>query len=621
MKKQMIFGLGIILTSLQAVAQQTTLDSVIIRENRIQTTLAKNNRNIQVLDKKQIAALPVKSVNELLSYVSGADLRQRGPNGTQSDISIDGSTFDQVLVLVNGVKMSDPQTGHHLMNLSIPLSSIEQVEILRGPASMKYGVNALAGAINIVTRIPNQNEVSAQAYTGSNFTTDTATGNTYYGWGAQASASLAGKKQAHIFSIAHDEGNGYRYNTGYNAYRLFYQNNIKLNDKNSIDAMGGYISNDFGANGYYAAPADANSTEKVQTALGSIGYTFTPNAKLSVRPRVSYRYNNDDYIFVKQNPSLYHNIHETNVVTGEVQGTYKLSKGIIGAGVEYRNEDINSTNLGKWNRNNTGAYAEYKHNFSDKLNAGLGVYANYNSDYGWQAFPGIDAGYRFLPKWKVYANAGTGQRLPTYTDLYYKGPLNIGNATLKPEQAAYAEGGVQYNSNLLFAQANYFYRKTTDFIDWVRVLGTDPWQPQNYQSVNVQGITAQAKYNLGRHLSLNDKYQVNINASYTYLNPEIVLPSTSLSKYAIEALRHQAIASVQSVLFGKLQVNVNARYQYRINANDYTVLDTRIGYTFNKHWMAYADVNNILDTQYKEIGTVQLPGRWYTLGLRVNFKY
>lgn len=617
MKKQLISGLGIILTSFHSLAQQTTLDSIIIRENRIHSTLATNNNRIQVLDRKQIASLPMKSVNELLAYTAGADLRQRGPNGTQSDISIDGSTFDQVLVLVNGVKMSDPQTGHHIMNLPIPLSSIEQIEILHGPAAMKYGVNALSGAINIVTRVPQQSEVSAQVYTGSNMKTDTTTGNTYYGWGAQATASFAGKKHGHTYSIAHDEGNGYRHNTGFNAYRMFYQGKFQLDKKNTVEAIGGYIYNDFGANGFYSAPKDADSKETVQTLLGNITYTFTPNDKLIFRPRASYRYNNDDYIFISQNPSYYHNIHETNVLTGEIQGSYKLNKGTIGLGVEYRNEGINSTNLGKWKRDNTGAYVEYKHRFSDKLNAGAGLYTNYNSDYGWQVFPGVDAGYRFLPKWKLYINASTGQRLPTYTDLYYKGPLNIGNSNLKPEQAAYAEGGVQYYSTLLYARASYFYRRTTDFIDWVRVLNTDPWQPQNYQSINTRGITAQVKYDISNHFLQRVINKLNIQAAYTYLNPEIELPTTATSKYTIEALRHQLITGMYCTLARNWQINLNGRYLYRISANEYTLLDAKIGYT-TKEWFIYVDVNNILDTQYKETASVQLPGRWYTLGVLFN---
>lgn len=619
MQKNLIIGLGLVGSSLSSFAQQA-LDTVIIHENRIQASFGKQNRNMQVLDRKQIATLPVKSTAELLAYVAGADFRQRGPNGTQADISIDGSTFDQVLVLVNGVKMSDPQTGHHMMNLPIPISAIEQIEVLRGPAAMVYGVNALAGAINIVTRIPQQNEVSAQVYAGSNLQTDTTSGDTYYGWGAQASASFAGKQQSHILSVAHDEGNGYRYNTAYKATRLFYQNRIVLNSKNSIDAMGAYIHNDFGANGFYAAPVDANSTETVQTAIGSIAYTLKPNSKLMIRPRVSYRYNNDDYIFVRQNPSLYHNIHETNVVTGEVQSSYTMRKGTVGMGIEYRNEDINSTNLGKRNRNNTGIYAEYKHYFNDKLNAGLGVYANYNSDYGWQAFPGLDAGYRFLPKWKVFANASMGQRLPTYTDLYYKGPTNIGNASLQPEHAKYAEGGLQYNGGMLFARAVYFYKNNTDFIDWVRTNTLAPWQPQNFQSVNTNGISGQVTYQLSKHLALSDKYVINLQGNYTYLSPVIETPNNAISKYAVEALRHQAIASVRSMLWNKLQLNANVRYLYRINANDYTLVDARVAYRI-KQFNIYADVNNILDTKYREASVIQLPGRWYTVGVQFNTTY
>lgn len=595
----------------------STMDSIVIRENRIKEPYSKQNRNIQIIDSKQIKELPVKTMNELLSYVAGVDLRQRGPVSTQADISIDGSTFDQVLVLVNGVKMSDPQTGHHMLNLPIPISSIDHIEIVRGPAARTYGVNALAGAVNIITKVPVNNEVFAQAYSGSSFQQDTATGKTYIGWGVQASAGLAGKNQSHLLSVAHDEGNGYRYNTGYNAYRVFYQNQLRINDKNSIEAMGGYINNAFGANAYYAAPVDAESEETVQTGTGSIKYNYKPTDKITISPRVSYRYNKDDYIFVRQNPSLYHNIHETNVVTAEIQSSIRLKKGVLGAGVEYRMAHINSTNLGKRQRNNLGIFTEYKHYFSDKVNAGAGIYVNKNTDYDWEVFPGVDAGYRFLPDWKVFVNATMGQRLPTYTDLYYKGPTNIGNANLKPEYAKYAEGGLQYDNPVLFAQASYFYRQATDFIDWVRGVNTDPWQPQNFQRINTQGITLQAVYKLSNHIELPKGYNITLNANYTYLNPVVVIPAAGISKYAVEALKHQATVTLRSELFGHLQVNLAYRYLYRINANDYTVLDARLGYKI-KDFLVYADLNNLLDTQYKEISAVPMPGRWFTLGVRFN---
>lgn len=614
--KQSICGLAILLSATASAQTYNQLDSVVIKQNRFHSAVAKQNKNIQVITAKDIAALPVKSANELLAYAAGVDLRQRGPAGTQSDISIDGSTFDQVLVLVNGVKMSDPQTGHHLMNLPIPLSSIDHIEILRGPAAYVYGVNALAGAVNIVTRLPKADEVTARVYAGSSFKTDTATGDTYYGWGIQASAALARKNHSHNISVAHDEGNGYRYNTGFDAYRIFYQNNITLSRKSSIDAMGGFIHNNFGANGYYSAPKDANSVETVQTATGSVRLNYKASDKVTISPRISYRYNNDDYIFVRSNPALYHNIHETNVVTGEIQSVINTLKGNIGAGIEWRNEHINSTNLGKRDRSNMGLYAEYKHNFNQLLSAGAGLYLNYNTDYGWQLFPGVDAGYRISKNWKLFADATMGQRLPTYTDLYYKGPTNIGNDQLKPETAAFAQGGVKYNDRMVSAQASYFYRHTSNFIDWVRANATDPWQPRNFQDVNTKGITLNGTYTLGKKLNIS-WYQSTVMLNYTYLDASIVAPGSETSKYTIEALRHQGTATLSNTFLNKINLNITCRYLYRISANDYTLLDVRLGYQ-HKWWMLYTDLNNLMDTQYKEIGSVPMPGRWFTLGLVMN---
>lgn len=619
MKKNLLLTaiLSVSAFTINAQSFSSTLDSVVIKEDRIEETYGRHNRNIQIIDQHQIKNLPVKTVNDLLSYVAGVDLRQRGPVGTQADVSIDGSTFDQVLVMVNGVKMTDPQTGHHMMNLPITIGIIDHIEVVRGPAARSYGVNALAGVINIITKQPLNDEAFVQAYAGSSFMQDTATGDTYLGWGVQASASLSSQQQVHTIGASTDEGNGYRYNTAYKGRRFFYNGNIKLNSRNQIDLMGGYVNNSFGANGYYASPVDAESEETVQTGIGSIKYTFKPNSKLTISPRVSYRYNKDDYIFIRQKPSVYHNIHSTNVLTGELQASYNLYRGIIGAGVTYRDEAISSNNLGDRERTNLGIFAEYKHYFSSRINASIGAYANKNSDYDWEVFPGADIGILFAPNWKFFANATMGQRLPTYTDLYYSGPTNIGNPLLKPEYANYAEGGLKYDNGNLFAQAAYFYRNTTDFIDWVRAVDTLPWQPQNYQSVNVHGATLQTRYHVGHILNLTNGNDVSLIGSYTYLSPTVEVPGNNISKYTINALRHQAIAKVNTIWLGHIQANAAYRYLYRINGNDYTLLDARLGYALND-FLFYADVNNILDTRYREAGAVQLPGRWVSFGIRFN---
>jgi iron complex outermembrane receptor protein len=578
------------------------------------------NRDIRIIGKKEIAALPVRTVSDLLGYTAGIDLRRRGPVGTQADISIDGSNFDQVLVLVNGIKMSDPQTGHHMLNLPIPLSAIDHIEVLRGPAASIYGVNALAGAINIITKTPESNSVSVEMYAGSSFQSDSSNGDTYYNIGTQAAVSLVGKTNNQLITASHDRGNGTRYNTGFNTSRIYYKLQQTINTKNKLDIEGAYINNDFGGNGFYAAPYDVNSTERVQTAYGSIRQTYSPNEKLTIRPGIGVRYNADDYIFIKQDPDYYKNHHETNVITGEVQSTYKIKNGFLASGIEYRKEAIHSNNLGERNRDNTGFYAEYRQFIKQSFSTTIGIYGNYNSDFGWNLYPAINAGLIISDNWKIYANAGTGQRLPTFTDLYYDGPSNIGNAELKPENATFSEIGIRYKKNIISAHSALFYRSVNNMIDYVRSSNSAPWQPMNYQTVNTTGLTTDLLIDFNNALHWDEDHPFNLHVSYTYLDMSIKLPGTSLSKYAIDALRHQFIAGFTIPISKKIVLHANERYLYRINGNDYTLIDARLVYKRNQLSIT-ADISNILNTQYKEIGAIPMPGRWYSLGARYDIPW
>ena len=620
MKKYLLIFCYCLATQLVSAQTNTEdLEAVIVTGQRIKESYERQNRSIEIISKEEIRTLPVKSTTELLSYLAGVDIRQRGPSGAQADVSIDGSSFDQVLVLVNGVKMSDPQTGHHMLNLPIPLAAIERIEVVRGPAARTYGLNALAGAINIITSIPTDNLVFAQAYTGSSFQKDTATNQSYVNHGVQAAVGIQGPKQGHLLSVSRDEGNGYRYNTDLLIHRVFYQNSFKFDKQHTLEMQGGYINNQFGANAFYAAPNDKEATESVQTAFGHISHTFSPTGKLTLQSGLGYRYNHDDYIYVRQDPSIYRNIHETNVFTGDVQMSLRLKKGTLGAGLELRSEKIKSSNLGKRNRENLGLFAEYKHHFNDRLNLGAGLYANKNSDYDLEVFPGIDASYALTTKWKVFANAGSGQRLPTYTDLYYVGPANEGNPALRPEYAYWTEAGTRFKSESISVSGNWFYRRATDFIDWVRNNESTPWQPRNYQTIHTQGISLSSAFNLLSAFDLPlDKAVLNLN--YTWLQPSIELPANDESKYVVDALRHQLNIRLSTRFLDRWGFQLNSRYLKRINSNDYTLLDSRLSYSW-KRFSLYFDVNNILNTQYRELAAIPLPGRWYTLGIQFNTKW
>lgn len=624
MKKVMI-PLLLVLAAPALAQTQESLDSVVVRENRIQLPAARQNRNLQILTAAQIQQLPVKSTTELMSYLAGIDLRQRGPWGAQADIGLDGSTFDQVLVLINGVRMSDPQTGHHMMDLTIPLAAIDHIEVLHGPAASAYGVNALAGAINIVTKTPAESNLGVQVMAGSSLKKSEEKDQLFTNGGAMAWGSWKTKNTGQLLSVSHDRGNGYAYNTAFNNTRLYYQGNTKINESNELSWMGGYLYNDFGASLFYAAPNDKEAIETTQTALGSVSWKSKVNQRLTLTPRVSYRYHKDDYIYTRLKPEAYHNIHETGVATAELQGSYQMKSGIAGAGVEYRQEDIHSNNLGRHTRTNTGAYGEYRHFWEGGLSLGGGVYLNQNSDWGVQVFPSLHAGCQINPEWKVFANAGTGQRLPTYTDLYYEGPTNIGNADLKPEEAKYAELGWKYRKGALEAQATGFYRHINNYIDWVRSNQSAPWQPQNFQTVNTSGASLLLHTDFTNLLQLPGGYALSLDANYTYLANGMAtgieeLPGAE-SKFQINALKHQLTAGLNARLAHYFSASVQCRFLERDGEirNKYELLDLRLSWQ-RETVRIFADVTNLLDQQYQESGAVPMPGRWMSLGLAWQLK-
>ena len=591
------------------------LNEVIINENRLQIPFAKQNRNIYILDKSQIDHLPVQSVNELLSYVTGVDVRQRGPWGSQSDISIDGGTFEQTTILLNGVKMNDPQTGHNSMNLPLSVNSVERIEVLRGSAARIYGVNSLTGAINIVTIKPDKTGIEVQLDGGSNFKDNEENPDKIYtSKGIQLAGNYATDKQNHLLAGSIQSGSGHRYNTAFKNHKLFYQGNLDINPYNRVSVMAGYVYNNFGANGFYAAPIDKESQEIIQTGLATISYKSQLTDKLSLEPRISYRYNYDDYRFYRQDLSKSRNQHYTHVVNPEINANYRTAYGDFGLGAEARFDKINSSNVGDHTRNNAGLYAEFRTEEIKNFQINAGAYINYNSAFGWRVYPGLDLGYNLTETFKVYMNSGTGQRIPSLTDLYYDTPGNIGNGDLEPENAWYAEGGFKYNTGKLWMNASYFHREIDDFIDWVRSDEQQPWRSENFLSNTVNGLTISADY----HLSENNECNLLTGLSYTYLNASLDQKEQNnfISKYALESLRHQLIAKVIANYNG-FNITVTERFQERLNYKSYFITDMRLAYQY-KNYGIFTNASNLFDTQYIEVATAPMPGRWFSLGLKVG---
>ncbi|SHF93141.1 iron complex outermembrane recepter protein [Salegentibacter echinorum] len=596
-------------------ANRHNLEQVIIKGNRLDTPFNQSSRDIQVITQEQIAALPVRSLNEVLSYINGVDIRQRGPFGTQTDISIDGGTSEQTLVLVNGIKMLDAQTAHNMMNIPVPLSAIDHIEVLRGAAARIYGINALTGAVNIVTKKDRKSSVVADVQAASSFKSkEEGDGSGIYGGGAGEVTGIFGtSSQSQLLSFSHSNYNGQRYNSAAKNTRLFYNGNYRFNDNNSITALAGYAKSRFGANGFYAAPNDVNSEEIVESSVFSISSKHTWG-DFTLAPRISDRYGEDDYRFYKDDLSKGRSLHYTNALMLELNSSLKTGIGTFGFGWESRLEKINSSNIGEHNRNNHGAYAELKSGLGEKIRGTLGVYANYNTAFGWQLYPGLDVAYLVNKQWKIAMNIGSGQRIPSFTDLYLdQRPGNVGNESLEPENAWSYEANMEYKKRSFRFKAGYFYRNITHFIDWVRADPATPYSPVNFGKNKVHGIYArvQQDFNLGQQQA------IGYSASYNYMSPSFEASDDIQSKYTLESLKHQFIAGIH-YRKKNFSFQLKNRLLRREFADAYNITDLRLNYQLQK-FTIYTEATNLFDAEYKEAGAVPMPSRWFVLGAKFRW--
>ncbi len=603
------FALSPFISISQTDSTALLIDQVIVAENRLQIPVAESSRTINIISKEQIAASPANTIAEVLQYQAGIDMRQRGPHGVQADLSLRGGTFDQVLILINGVKMADPQTGHHNLNLPIDLENIERIEILKGPAARVYGQNAFAGAINIITKASDEKFASLSLRAGQHKL-----------GGIQATLSLPAKNYKQYLSYSRNFSDGYRENTDYKISNYFYQSNWS-DDVQSIDFMASHTDRAFGANRFYGDTTAffANQYEEVKTSLVALGYKRA-FGNFIIKPRVSWRRNNDDYLLVRNDPEFYHNIHTSNVLSFELHSELNTRIGQTGFGIELNQMDLESNNLGKRERKTATLFLEHRFKLlKGQLDLSPGVSASNYSDFGNVVFPGLDVGYRISSKLKAFANVGYTWRIPTFTDLYYEDSRNIGNEDLEPESALSYEAGIKYNDTWIEAQASWFLRDGSDLIDWTRDSMHHQWQPQNFASLNMQGFDLSTNFNLKRLLGKSTWVQ-SINLGYTYIDAEVPQEDVAFSRYVLENLRHQLIIGIQHKIIGNLHHSLRLRYLDRVTMDNYAVLDSKLFWQ-EKQWSAFLQFDNILNEKYRESNLVEMPGTWISAGAKYKFSF
>ena len=313
------------------------VEEVVVSAQRAPVAFSQVARIVKVIGKEEIQSAPVQSLQDLLRYALNVDVRQRGNLGVQADITIRGGTFDQVLILLNGININDPQTGHHSLNLPVSFDAIERIEILEGPASRIYGPNAFSGAINIITGISGKPNLKARLSGGE---------NGYYDAGI--SGTFVSRKIRNFVSLDHRSSDGYMKNTDFKLTDAFYQGNL-LTKAGLLEWQAGHTGRSFGANSFYT-PAYPDQFEEVKTSFLSVKME-TVNL-IHFTPSFYWRRNQDRFELFRYPelvPSWYksHNFHLTDVFGTNLNFWFTTLLGKTAIGADFRSENILSTVLGK----------------------------------------------------------------------------------------------------------------------------------------------------------------------------------------------------------------------------------------------------------------------------------
>ncbi len=626
-----------------ALAQTDTikLNEVEVTANRINSGYNQQLRIVQIINKEELRLLPSLSLSEILDYAGNVDVRQRGVHNIQSDISIRGSHYEQTLIMINGIPVNDPQTGHHNMNIPINAEQIERIEILSGSDARQYGANAFAGVINIVTSTPKNNSISVKL-TGGDFT--------YFGGDATLNFRTASFN--HQMGISRHQSGGYRPNTDFTHNQISWQ--VQQNSqKRTTHILLGAEDKAFGAMGFYT-PKFPNQYEQTKTFFASATNKFFFD-KHSWTTQAYYRQHHDRFELFRHNlpanqiPSWYknHNYHMTQVVGGQSNIALHTTYGTTTLGTDFRYEHILSNVLGQ-NINDTIRAPFEKNGFftkeakkyiqslffdqrltSSKWQCAVGAMITSVDYKHFFYYPGTEIGYNIRPNVKIFASANRTLRMPTYTELYYKDAVHEGNNLLQPEESNQFECGFKHQSNQLWQiQIASFYRQGKNIIDWVRISETDKWRSENITTVNAYGFEANISF-LPLSEKTKDIFQ-KIQLSYAF-NEILKLSGYYYSKYALDILRHKISLTSIHKLKKNIHFSWNILYHERIGTytefptgkekkyKPYLNVDAQLSYTY-KLSKFFIQGNNLFNTYYYDFGNIPMPGRWVKGGILLHWQ-
>ncbi|MFA5286773.1 MAG: TonB-dependent receptor [Candidatus Omnitrophota bacterium] len=571
----------------------TELDKIVVLRNKGGFT------GRYSLSSKDLIALPFSSPVEALSILP-LNLQARSPNSSiQTDFSLRGSNYQGVRVLLDGEYINDPQTGHHNSDIPLTKEDIACVEVIPGISPLNLGPDAIGGVVNFITKRPDGKKVVLEL-----------TGGEYQTWGGLFSVSDKIKDLGVRFSLENKKSRGFSEDTDFKKFTANMASSLDI-PLGTFDLDFGYQEKEFGAYDFYTPGLGYPSREWTKVYLLNTGLNLGVGS-FTVKPNFLWRRHFDKFMLDKTGVrSNYLVHHRTDIYTPSLY----LNKdstilGKIGLGLEYSEEKINSTTLGKHSRERKSIFVDDSYYFLDSLSINSSLRIDDYNGVGTSYTGGIKLTREFFEANFLHFGVSRSMRIPSFTELYYNDPTTIGNAALSPEKSLSYEAGYNHKREKFSWGLAFFFRNEDNFIDWVKPIASKAkWEASNIATADVFGVEERVE------CKINDK--ISLNASYSYVNRRKNDNGYSY-KYG-ENYAHHLVNFVSFFRFDFGTQEIGFTYKKTPGRNGWFLMHARLSCDLNKYSEFFFSATNIFNVEYQEIEGIPSPGRWIEGGLRLKW--
>ena len=622
-----------------------SISAVMVTASRIPSGVKTTGKSVTVLTSKDIRSTTATTVDELLANLPGLNINFRNGFGVQADIGMRASTFSQVLVMVDNVRINDPLTAHFNSNIPIALAEIGQIEIIRGPASASFGSDAVGGVIHIKTKSylrryeHRELTITGEAGTGANRQTTSNIGAFYQ----EGKLILSGGVQTNIASgetlvnpnFTHGISDDSLY---YNHFDLrTYSASVVclFSHRWNLYLRANTTQRAFNAKYFYTRSLYDESEEETNSR-GIQASIRHHSERQETEILLSQRNTDDLFTF---NPLFPANRHHTQQrilnITHNFDGASRLKLAI---GAQAIHQKISSTDRGDHQKTNGGIFSTLSYPILPNLVPTVSIRLAVDPAYGAKVLPQMDWAYAYK-KWIIRSSTGMAMRSADFTEQYISSQIpmlspgrNIGNPDLKPEQSFSADLGLDWNpSNDFSLSSSVFFRQSKNLIDYILTNANDIKNATNLQpdETYLYANNISESLTIGMEFSARKNYtfdhsQIKLEGNYTYLQTST--PNGIVSKYIANHPRHVANAKADLYL-PNLSLTTTLQYQQRAEAfaeqirghvpKEVFLLHAKLSiHTTDDRFSFYLRVNNITDADYQFILGAPMPGRWWMLGMR-----